>query len=72
MVASLLTGLVLVLLAAAYHAGRRFGFRAGHKAGLAEAPLLLRMRYQLECHCPICDDSEGFSGEEAQGERCGN
>ncbi|WP_041695136.1 hypothetical protein [Alicyclobacillus acidocaldarius] len=72
MVASLVMGLVLLLVALVYHAGRRAGFKAGRQVGRAEAPLLLRMRYQLDARCPICDDSEGLAGEEAERERCGS
>lgn len=72
MVASLLTGLILLLVAASFHVGRRAGFRSGVEVGRAEAPVLLRMRYQLEQRCPICDDSGGSSGEEAERERRGS
>ncbi|MDI9259175.1 hypothetical protein [Alicyclobacillus sendaiensis] len=72
MVASLVMGLVLLLAALSYHAGRRAGFESGRRVGWAEAPLALRMRYQLDARCPICDDSEGSSGEEAERESCGS
>ncbi|MBF8377366.1 hypothetical protein IW967_05700 [Alicyclobacillus mali] len=71
MVASLVTGIVLVLVALSYHAGRRAGFHSGRQVGRAEAPLLLRMRYQLDARCPICDDSGGSTDEEGERERCG-
>ncbi|KRW91573.1 hypothetical protein SD51_07885 [Alicyclobacillus tengchongensis] len=60
MVAFVMLGVFLFVLAAAFHVGRRLGLAQGRRQAAAEVPLKLRAKFQLEQRCPICDDEQRY------------
>ncbi|GMA59149.1 hypothetical protein C7445_102154 [Alicyclobacillus sacchari] len=60
MVAFVILGVALFVLASVFHVGRRLGLAQGRRRAAAEIPLELRATFQLEQRCPICDDEQSY------------
>lgn len=60
MVVCLVCGCILFALAIVFYLGRRWGRYEGRRIAEAELPIAMRARFQLERHCPICDDDQRY------------